>query len=219
MLKSLFPDIPWQNIRAAGFDIDGTLYDEFDFIYNVYGEIAGYLGAKVRADPEKILLSMLGRWLEKGSSYPYIFSEMLEGSNMDANEQSTLIKDCLVIFRNHKPSIQLGKRVKYLLGLFRDKGYYLFIVSDGSAILQWNKFNALSLDGFFKREDVCISGDYGNEYQKPALKALDKLEELKKNEFQPDQVVYFGDRHIDKEFAHQAGFYFVGVQNMHPVFL
>jgi len=217
MLKSLYPDIPWQNILAAGFDIDGTLYDEFDFIRQVYGEIAGHLAKRSGGDGEKILYGMLGRWLEKGSSYPHIFSEVLVANHADPGDQEVLIKDCLTIFRNYNPLIRLSERVRYLLELFRDKGYHLFIVSDGSSRLQWNKFKALSLDSFFKKENVCISGDYGAAYQKPALKALEQLGGFTDNRFQPEQVVYFGDRSIDREFARQAGFYFVGVQGMHVV--
>ena len=31
-MKYLSKQIKWEEIRAIGFDLDGTLYDEFDFI-------------------------------------------------------------------------------------------------------------------------------------------------------------------------------------------
>ena len=39
-MKSLFNKINWDEISYVGFDLDGTLYDEYDFIYNVYLEIS-----------------------------------------------------------------------------------------------------------------------------------------------------------------------------------
>ena len=40
MMKYLCNEIPWERIKAVGFDMDGTIYDEYDFIYQVYQSIA-----------------------------------------------------------------------------------------------------------------------------------------------------------------------------------
>ena len=39
MLNVLCPNFDCRNIKYVGFDLDGTLYDEFDFIYQVYSKI------------------------------------------------------------------------------------------------------------------------------------------------------------------------------------
>ena len=52
MLKSLFPRINWDAVRIVGFDMDGTLYDEADFISQVYCDIAKLLAETGHAEPE-----------------------------------------------------------------------------------------------------------------------------------------------------------------------
>ena len=55
----------WTNIKAVGFDIDGTLYDEFDFIIKVYDKIADIFKiAKINNTEIKTIL--LKKWMEKG---------------------------------------------------------------------------------------------------------------------------------------------------------
>ena len=39
MLNVLYPDIDWSHIKYIGFDLDGTLYDEFEFIVQTYKKI------------------------------------------------------------------------------------------------------------------------------------------------------------------------------------
>ena len=43
MMKSLFNKINWDKISYVGFDMDGTLYDEYEFISEVYKEISKLL--------------------------------------------------------------------------------------------------------------------------------------------------------------------------------
>jgi len=67
----------YTNLKAIGFDLDGTLYNEYDFVQQVYREIVR--GLKLPAgEGAAVLKFMEERWLEKGSSYPYIFQETLE---------------------------------------------------------------------------------------------------------------------------------------------
>ena len=69
-MNALFNNIKWNEVKAVGFDMDGTLYDEYEFISQVYSEI----NIRLINDLE-VLRFMEKRWLEKGSSYPFIFQE------------------------------------------------------------------------------------------------------------------------------------------------
>ena len=53
-----------RNIKYVGFDLDGTLYDEFDFIYQVYSKIVK-ANASLLGDNMSALNWMKERWLEK----------------------------------------------------------------------------------------------------------------------------------------------------------
>lgn len=205
-MKYLHTEIPWEQIKAVGFDMDGTLYDEFDFIYEVYTPISK-LFSSVNHDPDSILKSMLERWLEKGSSYPFIFSETTSLAGLPADTAEQKIKEALTLFRNYSPSLQLTPRIKFILDTLKNK-YELFLVSDGSTTLQWHKIQALSIENYFGRQNIFVSGDHGKQAEKPGLLSLERLEVFKKG-FKPHEIVFIGDRSVDENYAKNAGFYYL----------
>jgi len=205
-MKYIQANIPWNNIKAVGFDMDGTLYDEFDFIYQVYQPISK-LFSNPTQNSDLVFKKMLVKWLEKGSSYPYIFSEIATENGFESIIVEQKTKEALTIFRNFNPVLTLSPRIKFILEEFK-KNNELFLVSDGGSILQWNKLKALNLEYYFSRQNIFISGDYGNLVQKPALLALEHLSVLKK-EYRPYEIVFIGDRIVDANFAKNAGFYYI----------
>lgn len=216
MLKSLFPDIDWPRVRVVGFDMDGTLYDEAEFIWQCYLPISEYLA---QAIPDwsayGIRVRMYQRWLEKGSSYNRIFSEVVSDAGFPADKQDELSLSCVDIFRRFKPDLRLPIRVRALLDAFRQQ-FPIFLVSDGSAELQLAKFRSLGLSEWFADDNVAISGVFGHGFQKPAVAILEKVKVLK-SIGDNSAVVYFGDRDVDRMFCEAAGFQHVRVSCMVPV--
>lgn len=206
MLKSLFPQVNWDHVQAVGFDLDGTLYDEFEFIVQVYRPIAECIALVCRADIDGIYNRILWRWLEKGSSYNQIFDEVLLDYGIQEDCRNSTISVCLSIYRNFDPRLVLPERMRSLLNYCFGK-YEMFIITDGSLGLQKKKFEALGLSNWFNDENVFISGSYGPEYQKPAILILPELGFL--NHIKKYEVVFFGDRDIDQYFADKAGFNFL----------
>lgn len=205
-MKYLHADIPWEQIKAVGFDMDGTLYDEFDFIHQVYIPISKLLSSS-NHNPESISKGMLERWLEKGSSYPFIFSETASYAGLPDDIAEQKIKEALTLFRNYSPVLQLTPRIKFILDILKNR-YELFLVSDGSTTLQWNKIMALGIGEYFNRKNIFVSGDHGKLAEKPGLLSLEHLEIFKKG-FKPTEIVFIGDRSVDENYAKSAGFYYI----------
>ncbi len=215
MLKSLYPQIDWDVVRIVGCDMDGTLYDEADFIAQVYHGIANLLAETSHQKVEIIHAWMVQRWLQKGSSYPYIFYEAATRAGVSKREVEKKVDLCLEFFRNYQPVLALGSRVKTILDVL-SVSYPLFLVSDGAATLQKRKFEALQLSRWFDLINVGISGSYGPEFCKPSIKIINKIGIFNKP-YLPHQILFFGDRRVDAEFAANAGFQFLRVASMHPV--
>ena len=215
MLKSLYPGIDWNSVEIIGFDMDGTLYDEFDFISQVYKPIAERIAAACNDTVPAIYSRMLKRWLENGSSYRYIFSEVLQSYDLDANRREIMINELLDIFRNFIPRLALSYRVQYLLDFFKNN-FELFLVTDGSIALQTAKFSSLGLEKWFAPENVWISGSSGPEYQKPSKRIAEKIHILTPHT-QPQQIVFFGDRQVDRAFALTMGYQYVQVHRLQAV--
>lgn len=199
MMKSLYKDINWDKISYVGFDMDGTLYDEYQFISQVYKEISKLL------EPESFLF-MKKRWIEKGSSYQHIFSEAFDLYKIN-NNKATFIKEALNIFRNFDPKIKLNDRVLKILSYCKNN-YKIFLITDGNPELQKKKFASLRLDKFFNKNYVLFTGINPNVYSKP------KVESLKLLSIDAKKSVFFGDRDIDKQFSLNSKMQFQKVKAM-----
>lgn len=198
-MKSLYKKINWNKISYVGFDMDGTLYDEYEFISQVYKEISKLL------KPESMSF-MKKRWLEMGSSYPFIFSEAFDKYNV-GNDKETFIKESLNIFRNFNPKIKLNENVKRILYHCK-KNYEIFLITDGNPVLQKKKYNSLGLDKFFNKNKIFFTGLDPKIYSKP------KIESLKLLSIEPEKSVFFGDREVDKQFSKNSKMQFQEVKVM-----
>jgi FMN phosphatase YigB (HAD superfamily) len=214
MLKSLYPRVDWDRVRVVGFDMDGTLYDEAEFIAQVYRPIAAIIARSAGSPVESIHAALLRRWLEKGSSYNRIFDEALAARGVLDLAAQRAIDECLAAFRGFTPSLTLPARVQAILDAMIEK-YPLFLVSDGSPGLQQRKFAALGLSRWFEAVNVGFCANLGAGFDKPDTRILGEIRVLREGSA-PADVVFFGDRAIDARFAANAGFHFVRVQCMHP---
>lgn len=97
-----------------------------------------------------------------------------------------------------------------MLDIFSEQ-FELFLITDGSPHLQKAKFRALGLERWFKNKNVGISGAYGKCYEKPATLITQKINLLCSG-LHPQDVVFFGDRDVDREFSINAGYQFVKVK-------
>lgn len=212
MLKFLYPEIPWGEVEIVGFDMDGTLYDEVEFISQVYRPIALKLSVISNKCSEEIYEWMKSRWVEKGSSYNKIFEEVLYGVNINNTCKEKIISECVTIFRDFKPQITLSEKVKVILNEM-SKNFKLFLVSDGSKDLQARKFKSLDLGRWIEPANIGITGEFGPHFYKPSTKIIEKIQILKPGNYE-GKVVYFGDRDVDKYFSSRAKFKFVHVNCM-----
>jgi len=202
MLNALYNDIDWNNVTTIGFDMDGTLYDEYDFIYQVYSEINYQF-----IQNEEALSFMLHRWLEKGSSYPYIFDETYKKFSNIPLSKDLFIEKSLELFRTYTPSLSLTKRNKYILE-YCQNNFDIFLVTDGNKTLQEKKFISLGLTKYFEPNNVILTGKYTPEYHKPSNKSLEFLD------LNIAHSVFFGDRDKDETFALSSKMQFQKVYNM-----
>ena len=215
MMKYLYPQINWEPIKYVGFDLDGTLYDESNFISQVYEKIASVISKKTGSNADLIFSNMYKKWLQHGSSYNKIFDDELINKGLNNDEIQSVVLECLDTFRSFQPKIKLSSRNKFLLDEFY-QNYSLFLVTDGNQILQENKILSLGLSEWFDKANIMKTGTYGKEYYKPSASILE-LSSYCSNKTELTNTVYFGDRECDRGFAMNANFQFIKVNNMYPI--
>ena len=210
-MNTLYSNLSLDGIYTIGFDMDGTLYDEFDFITQVYSEIVNQSEGLIQSDNTKKKW-MNERWLNKGSSYPYIFRETFKKFGKNKDCEAEFVDYAVKTYRNFNPKLNLSNRAKFALDFFASK-YPIFLITDGNSDLQRKKFNSLGLEQWFNEESVFFTGDFSRSHHKPSTGIVSHLDLNCSNE----KVLYFGDRDIDKKFCEMVGFNFQMVNSMKMV--
>ena len=132
--------------KAVIFDLDDTLYDEFDFISGGYKTIASYLSEKYDHSKKLILERMLDRYKNRGRDK--LFDYILKESSI---KKGNNIKKLVDIYRRHKPSIKLYKDAILTINQLRSMKIKLGLITDGIKIVQKTKVKNLGLDKFMDK--------------------------------------------------------------------
>lgn len=204
-----FPHPDWSSVRHVGFDMDGTLYDEFTFIQQAYDAVIHACENRLN-DKEAARIFMQRRWLAKGSSYNKIFDETHRrfGKANSDEERQSFIREALYSFRNVEPKLSLSARAAFWLEYF-GQSREVFLVTDGGNVLQRRKAKALDLARFIPEDRMVFTSELGSGAEKKNLTKSDFP-----LSFKAGNVVFFGDRESDKIFSQNMGFHFIPVYNM-----
>lgn len=169
--------------KVVVFDMDDTLYDEFDFVKSGFQTVAKYLATTYDLNEQILYEWMWNAVLENGRGA--IFDDLLKEFHL---YKRTLVKKCISIYRLHEPKLKLPtESEKVLQELSRD--YVLFLVTDGNKIVQQNKITALKLDHYMKK--CYITYRYGRKHSKPSPYCFQLI--ARKENVDPSQIVYIGD--------------------------
>lgn len=174
-------------VKYLIFDLDDTLYNERDFVYAGFTNVAIFLGKKHQRSSDEILAVILNIFHEKGRGK--IFDELC--TVFDFQEDiDTLVN----IYRNVQPALKLYKDAEDLLN--RVKGRYgLGIITDGMGFVQWNKIEALGLKRYIDK--IIVTDDFGKDFWKPSIQPFLKM--MDHFGGRPEEYVYVGDNPL-KDF-------------------
>ncbi len=210
MLKYLATNFGRNEIEAIGFDLDGTLYDEFEFISQLYAQLSRKISVLTGLGEKYIFKELSEEWLKSGNNAS-IFQDFLKKIGFRGDIES-VVSMCVTAYRDFSPKLRLSPRMEFVLEQLADMGYKLFLISDGNCRLQRKKIESLGLYRFFAPENIAITGYYGLEYQKPSVKIIQNIKVLR-DIAEPSRVIYAGDRVQDMQFALNAGFVFLNMKN------
>ncbi len=172
------------------FDLDDTLYDEKQFVYSGFLEVANWISEMSKTSSNIIYESMVKDLSVNGRGE--VFNNALK---IYFHKTKKNIKKCISIYRLHKPRIRLEKDVVDLL-IELGKTYKLYIVTDGNKIVQNNKIKSLDVEKYIKK--AFITYRYGLKASKPSLKCFEIIKNIEKINWQ--ELVYIGDN-PNKDFV------------------
>lgn len=172
-------------IRAIIFDLDDVLYNEKDYIYAAYREIANFLSPKCTLSNEEVFLRLRRALREKTGMYPRLFNDFL----VDIGLGEELVPQILQIFSEINTELSLYAGADTLLKSLRHSGFKLGLLSNGTVKTQRNKVRLLGVEKFF--DVVMFARESGKENDKPNPEAY--LMVLEKLGVQPHEAICIGD--------------------------
>ena len=172
-----------RNIKAVVFDLDDTLYPEYEFVMSGFLVVAKYLSKKYKLNGLRIF-DILKSDFKKGVRERN-FNLLLEKFHLPEKELKKLIS----IYRSHKPKIELFLEAEKLLKHLQNKKIKIALISDGFVGTQRNKIEALKIEKYF--QVITLSDELGINYRKPNTKPFNLT--LKKLSVKPSEAVYIAD--------------------------
>ncbi len=158
---SSFKDLPQMlgdEIEAVIFDLDDTLYSQKEFMRSGLRKVAERL-PQVRNCYNRMCAA-----LEKGEMpIEYVFKK-------EKINDPQLLRECLDLFIEHEPTIELYPCVADCFRKLRKQKMYLALVTDGKIVMQRNKIKALDLEKYL--DEILVTDElagHGNvhEFRKP----------------------------------------------------
>ena len=161
------------------FDLDDTLYEERDFVFNGYFKVSQYLKKKFKINNSYNKL----KYIYLTSGRKKIFDKILKKN--DIFTQRTL-KKCISIYRSNNLKLKLKPHIKKFLKKNRKKNY---IVTDGMGHIQKSKIKNLNIKKYFRK--IFYTGYYGKKALKPSLYCFEKIKKIENCKW--SDIVYVGD--------------------------
>ena len=168
-------------IKLIIFDLDDTLYNEIDFVYGGFMEVAVFLSNKYEINKDILFKDMVEILNSQGRGK--IFDHICEKYHLEEN-----IGDLVRIYRHHKSKIFLYNDAYEVLEKFKAK-YKLGLITDGYKGAQWNKIKALNIEKYMDK--IIVTDDYGKEYWKPSIRPFQMM--LEYFNIKSEEAVYIGD--------------------------
>jgi len=170
-------------VSAIIFDLDDTLYPERQYAFNGFAAVAvkfkEWLG-----DPLEAAGAM--KRLFDTEHRPRVFSALLAERGMAQSD--VLIARMVETYRTHLPTIHLHPDADAALARLFGQ-YKLGLITDGPAISQWAKIDALRLRTRF--DAIIVTSELGPDCAKPHPSAFELI--AQRLGVEPPECAYVGD--------------------------
>lgn len=139
------------------FDLDDTLYPEYEFLYSGYKDVFSYIKQIVGLDFFEEAINLYH------SGCPNLFFYLINKYQLD--RYGITNEELIYRYRFHIPKIKLYSDAAIFINKLVQNGNKISLVTDGRSVTQRNKLKALKIENNFKC--IVISEEIGSE--KPSV--------------------------------------------------
>ncbi len=170
-------------ITTILFDLDGTLYPEYEFAENGFRAVSVYIFKKHKISQNKVFGILFNDF--KNGLRNKNFNILLKKIGLKSESVEKLVK----IYRGHYPE-KIAPYPDALEFLKRsNKKFKIGLITNGHKISQTNKISALNIRKYFKA--ILIVEKFGDDGWKKSANSFKIL--LKKLKSKPKETIYVGD--------------------------
>lgn len=188
-------------IKAIFFDLDNTLYDQDVYFSSAFATIARHLEECFSFPSVDTLSKLRALFREKGSMYPRLFDDLLEG--LGSREEGLLRALVELFHRAPVDTLALYEDAASILPRLA-RSFLLGIITNGQAEMQRRKVMALGLGGLLPYQ--VYTAELG--HPKPSTRGYEYAIEM--TEVGPQESLYVGDNpYVDFAGAKHAGMHAV----------
>lgn len=179
-------------IKAAIFDLDDTLIDEYRFAFSAFEEISISLATEFGLTHSQVFHELIDLYKYSKNQ---VFNRFYISKNKEISDQQ--LKKLIDMYRNHIPvAYKLDQFTQSNLNKLKSLEVYLGIITDGYQSTQRNKIKAAQLEELF--DQIIVTDEIGRDYWKPHEIAYQKMKAQLGLPF--ESMVYIGDN-ISKDFV------------------
>jgi HAD superfamily hydrolase (TIGR01549 family) len=192
------------------FDLDNTIYNEEDYLFDAYKQIATSMVRKIPSKNEDELNLTL-RKIYEAEGRINLFDKFLNVFDLDPD----YLQDCLKIMR----SFNAGKKymiypsVKTVLAELISRKKPIYVLTNGNPEQQRNKINNIN----WEELDRSIFFVFANEFEpKPSPSGVEYI--LNISGIEKNKTVMVGDSETDHDCARNSGITFLNVIDLSNLF-
>ena len=173
-------------IKAIFFDIDDTIFPSTDFSTLARrNAINAMIGIGFPGEYDEIETKLKKIIAAKGSNYQNHFDMLCR--EFKVKRPARFVAAAVAAYHDTKTAIAPFPEVPRTLMELRERGYRLYVATNGNAVKQWDKLIRLRIALYF--DDVFVSEEVGREKDKEFFKII-----LKQLLLSPMSCVMVGDR-------------------------
>ena len=178
-------------MQVVVFDLDDTLYREWDFVRGGFKEVARHIADLCHEPPVRIYRELLKVYslYGRGNTFDHLLKELRLESRCD-------VMALVNIYRTHSPKIDLFDDAKDVLFRLKKMKYRLGMITDGCDTVQKGKVVALGIEHYFS--DIIYTHKLGIDYYKPNPLSYNIMAKDMNCSFR--DMVYVGDNPL-KDFV------------------
>ncbi len=189
------------------FDLDNTIYNEEDYLFQAYKEIADrFAGLYPSPDSKKLFLKMKEIYDKQGREK--LFDKFLLKFKIDDRH----LHECLNILRSFNPAkpLEMNPYSKQILKELQERGKKIFVLTNGNAEQQKNKIRHISWDGLDKKISFVFAAEF-----EPKPSPAGVLYILKSAGTEKGRTIFVGDSDTDKNCAINSGVIYLDIKDLY----